>query len=251
MPSAYLYAVCQQGQYQSVKIGFTSLLTVEAYLHTSYSRSLPTLQIILVQPTSNARLSEAMVHHALAPYRLHDRHELFDLSTSLTPLFEARDAALALDQKADLPMPPDRPFCMDRWHLSRAAAREGGKVQTRLKQAAQAEALRQERERMRQEREKQVQREKAEGAERLKREEQHSYIGENDALGGLIEESCKLHVNSCVATTDFLEAYRTATSEQISNKRLKTMMGHRGFRSTTARVAGRPNATSVFKGVSL
>lgn len=69
-------------------------------------------------PVSNARVPEAVIHHVLAPYRLHDKHDLFELSASLQPGYDSQDTVLGLGQKAKLPLAPERPFCME--HASRS-----------------------------------------------------------------------------------------------------------------------------------
>lgn len=69
-----------RGGLDAVKISYTTLFTVEQYVNQSYAVSLTPLQIILVTPVSNARVAEAVIQHVLAPYRLHDKHELFELN---------------------------------------------------------------------------------------------------------------------------------------------------------------------------
>lgn len=128
----YIYAVCRTGDASAVKIGFTTSFAVEQYLHDSYSRTLSPLQILLVIPVSNARLSEGVIHHVLQPYRIMNEHELFNLSLGLEPLYNAWHTVCALDEQAFLPLPPDRPFCMNRWKLFRGAAKAGSRMQTRL-----------------------------------------------------------------------------------------------------------------------
>lgn len=91
----YVYAVCQRGQRHSAKVGFTTALEVERFIYESYSRSLTPLEIVLVLPASKARLAESVFHHAMSEQRLHDKHELFDLSDGLGPLWRARDLVLA------------------------------------------------------------------------------------------------------------------------------------------------------------
>ena len=144
----YVYAVCQRGLRHSVKIGFTSLLTVEKYLHDCYSRSLSPLQILLVLPTSNARLAESLIHHTLAEYCLHERHELFDLAAGLELLLQARELVVMADRMANTPLPPERPFCMDRWSLHKVAAKEGRRWEKRRRQVKEANLLKDEREQM-------------------------------------------------------------------------------------------------------
>lgn len=72
----YIYAVCRQGVLDAVKISYTTLFTVEQYVYQGYAVSLTPSQIILVTPVSNARVAEAVIHHVVAPYRLHDKHEI-------------------------------------------------------------------------------------------------------------------------------------------------------------------------------
>ncbi len=144
----YVYAVCQQGNHASVKVGYTTLLAVEQYVHESYSRSLSPLQILRVLPTSHASLAEKNVHHYLTPHRLHHKHELFDLSSGRLSLFdEACDIVRGLDRASGLPVPLDRFFCYERWALGREAARQGSVWETRALQRERAELARQERKR--------------------------------------------------------------------------------------------------------
>lgn len=77
--AGYLYAVCRQDVYDAVKVGFTCNAAPHAYVN-DYARTLLPLQVIAVIAVTNARFAEGLAHHMLASKRLHDRHEVFNLS---------------------------------------------------------------------------------------------------------------------------------------------------------------------------
>lgn len=150
MKPGYVYAVCNQGNYGSVKIGFTTLLAVEGYLHAAYSRSLTPLEIIFVMPAANARLSESVMHHLLAQHRVDQNHELFDLSAGLQQLWDAKETMMLLDVTSKLPVPVDRPVNIQYWKLAKEAAKEGDRRLKLQQEKLRAAMLKEEKERMKQ-----------------------------------------------------------------------------------------------------
>lgn len=140
----YVYAVCNQGHYASVKVGYTSSLAIENYVSLHYSRSLTPLEVVFAMPVANARLSEATLHHMLAPQRVDDNHELFDLSENMHKLEAASQVIMQQDFHSELPVPTTRPVHLEYWKIAKEAAKEGARRERKRKATAEAEMLRQE-----------------------------------------------------------------------------------------------------------
>lgn len=243
--SGSCYAVCNQGNYNSVKIGFTTCPVVEAYLDSQYSRSLHPLEVLFVIPAAKARLQESMLHHLLAPYRLHDRHELFDLSSqqAMRDLEEAKRWVLEADAKSRLPVPPSRPVNLLYWKAAKQAAVEGAKLMKVREERRQAELLVKERQRVKEER----QRAKAEedrrardakqAAKRRKREEREmERQNENDdgihAFGGWLS----VHVQRCggkqfVRVCDLYAAFGAEKNYKKLDRELERCLGLQHFKA--------------------
>ncbi len=251
MVCGYIYAVCQQGDYASVKIGLTTVLSVERFVCDNYNRSLAPLQLIHVLPTSNCRLAESVVHHFLNPCRLHSKHELFDLSDGFHKLHKALNIVQELDQEAQLPFPIDRPFDLDRWRLTREAARTGSiwisRRRQRERQQEQAEVSRAERNRIK----AQAEVLRAERAEVEAEIEQQRQIKDllKDMLEIVVKEAdnetkdyVRMFLDDAVtrgADTDYVKAkelYKKFEAMMKGGKRHKRTMKYRDFRDGLERV---------------
>lgn len=103
--AGFVYAVCKLDDLSSVKIGFTTQNPHE-YCR-AYGRTLTPLHILAIEPFSKARLGEANVFHILSAQRVHEKHEIFDLSSDrgLQDLKQALQQAAALDKLAGLVVP--------------------------------------------------------------------------------------------------------------------------------------------------
>lgn len=74
--------MCSQNNYQQVKIGYTSVQDPHAYLVNSYGRPYVPLEVVSVIAVGNAKLLEKVLHYFLAPKRLHNRHEVFNMASA-------------------------------------------------------------------------------------------------------------------------------------------------------------------------
>lgn len=106
------------------------------------------MEILLVIPVANARCAESIIHHMLARFRNHNRHELFNLTDNLHLLEHAKQTVQALDVESGLPVPQARPVSIAHWQVARQAAQEGARWQKRKEAERQVALLQEEKSRM-------------------------------------------------------------------------------------------------------
>ena len=151
MAPGYVYAVCCQGNLSGAKLGYTTLLVPEAYINSSYARSLSPIQILGVVPCADARLSERVMFHLLHKRRLHPKHEVFDLTDGLDQLAGAFQYLRDMDALTELPTALDRPVSLLYHQVAREAANVALRKQRKRQREAEANNLRAEQVRMKEE----------------------------------------------------------------------------------------------------
>ncbi len=195
---------------------------VEGYLFESYSRSLTPLEIIFAIPVADARLAEKILHHVLAPHRIHQRHELFDLTSHLDDLEQAKRTVQLLDEQSGLPVAQVRPVSIPHSHtfgaaakqlsrsdggrVARDAAQEGVRRNKHRQEELRAAMLKEEKQRMKEEKAKQ---------ERARQQQE-----EEQAEAVRVQEQRRLEDMSKMKELydDYSDAYRTLQRDKQTFK---------------------------------
>jgi hypothetical protein len=87
MFNGFVYLVCPVSldniiNLKHCKIGFTTSIHLEDFVHKNYSHSFAKINIFDYIPSLNPRENENTIHMALAKYRIDPNHEVFDISSS-------------------------------------------------------------------------------------------------------------------------------------------------------------------------
>lgn len=257
--AGYLYVVSRQGVYDAVKIGFTCTADPHAYVN-DYARTLTPLEVISIVPAANARFAEALAHHTLAPRRLHDRHEVFDLSLPEggfdQDLWQQVVGIVQMcDGMSKLPLPEDPQVLAQR--------REDADVQKREARAQQRQEAAEQKKRTKQEREEKIRRKKKATEARKQRRQKSEMVkavkrSERDRAAHVLQEQlqafvhvyCQIDAQKMVETTPFRETFEQKSGHRVTPAVMKAMMSQIGFLLERRRLGGH-RQHQMFIGLSL
>lgn len=251
--AGYLYGCCPGGQYQLLKIGMTRCDNPRKYIHDSYARTMVPLQEVFIIPVSSARVVEAMVHHMLAPFRLDERHEVFNMLASEGGFNqqlwnEVRDKVMACDDMSGL-LKPEHPDVVEARMKAEERARQEAKEEAKV-QNLEAQAREREDRKKAKKQQRAAQQKEHDAAQQKERDaaQQRASSELDRALTSFITNYCTVSEGLQVMADDFKEAFVKATANKITSSDLIKKMKARGFENTRKRVAG--VRASTFLGLS-
>ena len=262
--AGYVYAVCTAGNYHNVKNGFTTVADPFQYINNQYARTMVPLEVIDVVPVVKACSMEKLSRIALAPYRIADNHEVFDLGDEHHQFrrevwdYVAR-MLRELNIKSKLTMPEDPSTVLARREAEREERRQAAEHKETLNQfAAESRCNRQERRARRKAesegakmRRKQAKEDRVREREALKlAKAQEAQDKLDDLLKDFIAEHCTVGREYKAETTGFLESFNATTDvlPPVTSQAMAAMMKRQGYEKRRDQaVIGRPH---VFLGIA-
>ena len=242
--AGYLYFCCKDGEFGNVKNGFTKKPDPVQYCHDEYSRTMVPLQILAIVPVADARLMEKISHHMLAPRRLADRHEMFDMSKSKGELDrELLDDVIEMIGKqtrmSGMKLPEAPEVIAERKKLAKIEAMERRRERA-AKRKVEREAEAAEEKRLAKQRKIETKR----AAEKEKIEKQQVIKGADLAglqvkLQNFIQDRTTTHRYLHVSSSVFREALQDHWSRLVGASQLKEMMETEGFVTKDRKIRGK------------
>lgn len=254
MGKGFIYLCTRDGERHAVKGGFTTSECPEHYMQSNYSRTLHPLEILACQSVANASLAEKNMFHALSQYRIHSRHELFDLSTAPEGIVDiVMEVIRTLDHLSGMARPMDAPPSSAEYlqqleirAQSKAAAKQQKRVLQKTIQNTEKEELQIQRKRQREDRAEQH---RLESLESRRQCVQNKVDYMNGQLTAFIRSHCASVTRGRTDTTKLREAFQTAHDMKISAVDFKKSMAERGFHISRQRLPCDGKAHQVFEGI--
>ena len=221
-------------------------------MNTEYSRTMYPLEILACQSVANAGLSEKIMHHMMAQYRVHERHELFDLRNAPDDIVDKVTETLRdVDSMSGLQTPTDSPATSAEYVMQLENAK---KLKQELKEFRLAKKRQERDQEQKKDTEKKDQERKREADETAREKAERAKLHDAEIVAKIeqfIKANCRVAPDQRIPSTDFLAAVCKSLVISVNATEMHRYMTQLGFEKKSAKPPRSRVPTQCFMGINV